>query len=320
MTIGTILLVSLASAVATLLLCLFAPGICSWLDIIDVPDSRKLHAKPTPLMGGLVLLAVVVPLTISLALFAVEPSWTQNILVWSAASAAMALVGLADDRHTLSARDRLLVSFLVFGSAAIVDPLFNVRVLTFALGTVEIGLGTGWLAVVFTAICCVGLVNAVNMADGKNGLVIGMTLGWLILLGFRAPAPLLPLVAITGSAWIILLLFNLKGRLFLGDGGSYGIATCVGLLSILIYNSRGEGGGRLISAEELMILFAIPVLDSFRLTFLRLRKGVSPMTADRNHLHHHLHNRFGWPAGLAIYWAISLVPSALMLFTNPLLE
>lgn len=314
MTIGTILLASLASAAATLLLCLFARRICTWLDIIDVPDSRKLHAEPTPLMGGFVLLVVVIPLTICVALFALESSWTQSILVWCAASAAMALVGLADDRHTLSARDRLLVSFLVFGSAAIIDPLFNVRVLSFAVGGFEIGLGTGWLAVVFTTICCVGLVNAVNMADGKNGLVIGMTFGWLILLASRAPAPLLPLIALTAASWIILLGFNLKGRLFLGDGGSYGIATAVGLLSILVYNLRGDSGVRLISADELMILFAVPVLDSFRLTFSRLRRGISPMSADRNHLHHHLQNKFGWPVGLAVYWVLALVPAGLVLF------
>jgi UDP-GlcNAc:undecaprenyl-phosphate GlcNAc-1-phosphate transferase len=313
MSTGMMIAAATASAVVTLLMCLYARPICAALRIMDIPDARKRHTHPTPLVGGVALLFAVVPLVLASTLASGATETLPATMIWAAAVTAMALVGLADDRHTLTARDRLLISFLVFGSVAIIDPLFNVRVLEFRFFTAEIGLATGWLAVAFTAICCVGLVNAVNMADGKNGLVIGMTLGWLLLLGMRAPAGLLPLVAITGAAWAILLVFNLRGRLFLGDGGAYGIATAVGLLSILIYNSRAETGQRPIHADELMVLFAVPVLDSFRLTFSRMRRGLSPMAADRNHLHHHLQDRLGWPRGLFVYWIMALLPCGLLL-------
>lgn len=68
--------------------------------------------------------------------------------------------------------------------------------------------------------------------------------------------------------------------------------------------------GRAITADELMLLFATPVLDSFRLTFIRLRRGQSPMSADRDHLHHHLQDKFGWPVGLIVYLVIALTPAA----------
>jgi UDP-GlcNAc:undecaprenyl-phosphate/decaprenyl-phosphate GlcNAc-1-phosphate transferase len=313
------LIVALASflcAGITYFLCINAKQICLKLGLMDVPDERKHHASVTPLMGGVTLQFAVIPLLLLLALTAAPSGWVNKLLIFVAAVAAMTIIGLADDRHTLSARDRLLASFLVFGSAAIIDPLFNVRVLSFAHPAFEIGVGTGWLAVIFTSICGVGLVNAINMADGKNGLVIGLCLGWLALLGARAPEAMLPVLLVISAAWFVLLIFNMRGRLFLGDGGAYGIATAISLVAISTYNVPGAHAGRAISADELMLLFSVPVLDSFRLTFVRLKRGQSPMAADRDHLHHHLQSRFGWPAGLLVYWGISLLPSAVVLLAG----
>jgi UDP-GlcNAc:undecaprenyl-phosphate/decaprenyl-phosphate GlcNAc-1-phosphate transferase len=313
MSIGTVLLASLSSAGISLVLCFYALPICRHLDILDMPGARKMHAHPTPLLGGIALQMAAIPIVIVVAFSTMPANWTQHLVVWAGAVAAMTLIGLADDRHTLSARDRLLVSFLVFGSAAIIDPLFKVRVLAFESPSLELGLGTGWLAVIFTTVCCVGLVNAVNMADGKNGLVIGLFLGWSALLAAQAPDALLPIIAAIAATWATLLTFNLRGKLFLGDGGAYGGAGAIGLIAIAIYNTPGPRAGRAIAAEELMLLFSIPVLDSFRLTFARLRQGRSPMSADRNHLHHHLQNWFGWPLGLLVYLFIALTPAAMVI-------
>lgn len=297
--------------IATLILCTFSGPICEKFELLDIPDQRKRHHVATPLMGGLTLTLVGLPLVAAYTLFAAPAAWKPILLTWAACVAAMALLGLADDRHSLAARDRLLLSLLVFASAALVDPMFNVRVLDFEHPGFELGLGTAWLAIIFTTVCCVGLVNAVNMADGKNGLVIGLSLGWLSILATRAPAPLLPVILLLAVALGVLLLFNIRGRLFLGDGGSYGFSTAVGLITIIVYNSPGRYAHHAISAEQVMLLFAIPVLDSFRLTFLRIRQGRSPMSADRNHLHHYLQDRFGWPNGLIVYLVIALVPAAL---------
>jgi UDP-GlcNAc:undecaprenyl-phosphate/decaprenyl-phosphate GlcNAc-1-phosphate transferase len=303
---------SFLAGATTLLLCLNAKSISSWLRIMDIPDERKQHRSATPLMGGVALQIAFMPVAAAMILMHSPNGWAPSLLVWLACIVAMTLVGIADDRHSLSARDRLLISFLVFGSAAILDPLFNVRVLSFEYFGFELGLGTGWFAAIFTAVCCVGLVNAVNMADGKNGLVIGLCLGWVILIALRAPAPLLPVIGLLIAVLVVLLAFNLRGRLFLGDGGAYGLATAIGLAAVMTYNTRGHHAGRAIAADELMLLFAVPVLDSFRLTFARLRRGQSPMAADRDHLHHHLQNRFGWPGGLLVYFGLALVPAAVL--------
>jgi UDP-GlcNAc:undecaprenyl-phosphate/decaprenyl-phosphate GlcNAc-1-phosphate transferase len=305
------LIAALLSGIITLALCLNAKKVSSALGILDVPDERKLHRVATPLMGGIVLQFAFLPMAAATLFLSTPSGWAGSVLVWLACILAMTIVGIADDRHSLSARDRLFISFLVFGSAALVDPVFNVRILSFPHFGVAFGLGTGLFAVVFTTVCCVGLVNAVNMADGKNGLVIGLCLGWIALLAFRAPAPLFPFAGLLIAVLLVLLFFNLKGRLFLGDGGAYGFATAIGLLAIMTYNSPGKHGGRAISADEMMLLFAVPVIDAFRLTYVRVRQGRSPMAADRDHLHHHLQSKFGWPGGLLVYLLLAILPSAL---------
>ena len=300
------------AALAAVLLCQYAERICTSLRLMDIPDGRKKHNAPTPLMGGVTLLGAFVPVALAYIIMSASERWFGSLLIWVGCVSAMALVGLGDDRHSLSPRLRLIISFLVFSTAAAVDPTFNIRVLDFNLPPLTLGLGTWWLAIIFTVICCVGLLNAVNMADGKNGLVLGLSLGWLGILSLRATGPLLPLTGIFAAVLAILLIFNMRGRLFIGDGGAYAIATAIGLLAIMIYNTPGTETLRAVSADELVLLFVVPVADSFRLTYKRLRQGRSPMSADRDHLHHHLQDRFGWPSGLMIYLIIAFLPYAVV--------
>ena len=301
-----------AAAVITLVLCSRAYPIAGRLGVMDVPDERKRHAVATPLMGGIVLLAVVVPLAIAAAMSGVSGLWRTRVVLWAAAVAAMAIVGIADDRNDSAAHHRLVWSFLVFALGAWIEPAFLVRWLAFEHPVFHLGLATGGIAMLFTTVCCVGLANAVNMADGKNGLVLGLTSGWTVALLFRAPPELVLPMCVLLAALLVLLLFNLRGRLFLGDGGSYGIATAIGLFAIMLYNTAGDHAGRAISAEELMVLFSVPVLDSFRLTYKRIRQGRSPMSPDRDHLHHILMERFGWPKALIVYYLVALLPAGLL--------
>lgn len=294
--------------VATATLGLHAKSVCEFFSLMDVPDERKKHRVATPLLGGLTLVGIVLPLAASLTGFYLPQVWHSTLFLIIIATGGMTLLGLADDRHTLSASARLFWSLAIFATAAIIDPDLNVRVLKFANSDFELGLATGFIAVFFTTICCVGLINAVNMADGKNGLVIGLCIGWLAVLSVRAPEPIVPVIFLALCALVTLLAFNLSGRMFLGDGGAYGFASLIAMLTIATYNSPGEYAGQAIGVEDVILLFALPVIDSFRLAFVRVRRGLSPMTADRDHLHHHLQAMVPWPWNLVSYLAMSVVP------------
>lgn len=301
-------IIILAAVLVASGLCHYAIPIGTQLNLLDVPGERKKHKHVTPLMGGIVILVALVPAALALIAFTAPSNHSFKLLVWAAVIIGMTIIGILDDRHSLSPRLRLLASFGLFGIAAYIEPIFNVRVLDFEYPSFSLGLGTRGIAIAFTVLCCVGLVNAINMADGKNGLVIGLCVSWLVLLSLRAPGFILPFIVLLILVLLVLLMYNLQGKLFLGDGGAYGLATAIGVIAISIYNSPGAHATRAMAAEEIMLLFAVPVLDSFRLTYKRLRRGQSPMAADRDHLHHHLQDKLGWPGGLLIYWGVAIAP------------
>lgn len=306
-----VLLVVLAM-VGTACICLVAKPLCVVLKFMDEPADRKLHRYATPLAGGLTLLVVALPLLVALD----SSISNRAVLLALSVIGVIAAVGLADDRHALSAWPRVLIGLGVFVLAGALSNALMIRELSFAMPPVSFGLGNIVFALLFTGVCGVGLINAVNMADGKNGLVIGLTLGWLVILALRAPPILWPLIAVLCGCLVVLLLFNLPGKIFLGDGGSYGFASALAVITIITYNSPGPHLGRAMTADEIMLLLIVPVADSFRLTYVRMRAKRSPMSADRNHLHHYLLDKFGWPRGLLVYWLAALTPGAALMLSH----
>jgi UDP-GlcNAc:undecaprenyl-phosphate GlcNAc-1-phosphate transferase len=283
------------------LICVNAAGIGKTLGLLDHPDGgRKRHARPTPLVGGI---AVAVSTAAGAAL-AFSHSADLH-LVWLALAVAMMFgIGMIDDRRHLPPLLRIGVALLILGSVMTVAPEFQVYTLQFAGQPNGINLG-GALGLGFTLPCLVGLLNAVNMADGKNGIVTGLGLVWTGVLWFHAPPALLPLLATVFAALAVIWSFNMAGKLFLGDGGSYALSALFGLLAIFVYNGRGAS----LFAGDVAVLFGVPVFDTIRLMVARASAGRSPFHPDRDHLHHHLYARIGWPLGLWVYLAMVALPN-----------
>ena len=103
--------------------------------------------------------------------------------------------------------------------------------------------------------------------------------------------------------------FNLAGRLFLGDSGTYAISVFVGLLTIYCY----KVGFHALRAEIVVLWFLVPITDSLRLIARRVITGRSPFTSDRDHLHHILAHLMPWRWGLVAYLALAGVPGLLAL-------
>ncbi|MBB4632516.1 MraY family glycosyltransferase [Sphingosinicella soli] len=283
----------------------------SLLGLLDYPDpfgGRKRHARVTPLVGGV---AVVVAFEVSALLLYHLLAKDSALLDWQImwlgfAVGAMALVGLADDRMGLSPIVRLALTAFVLILTILEVPDLRVSFLRFA-GVDDLVLLPAWASVAFTLVCLIGLLNAVNMADGKNGIVLTLSLVWTAVLFARNPQPFDPLLFGIAGSLAVMLWFNMKGTLFLGDGGSYGISAIFGLLAIYAYNHNFAT----FDAGQVALLFLVPVLDTVRLMAWRIGQGRSPFAGDRNHLHHYLHARWGWPAGLGIYATLAAVPNFL---------
>lgn len=292
------------------LVVVFCNKIALRLGVIDHPGAQehKAHAVPTPLVGGLVALPPAI--AILLLLFfqvGMSSAHAASYLALAFATLSSLIVGFFDDRRHIPALFRLIICSGIFGVAISIRPEFVVSALDLqGLGLkVELGL----LAIPFSVFCLLVFQNAVNMADGRNGLVAGVAIIWLMALLSYGWHPLTLAIASLTIGLFIALGANLGGRLFLGDAGTYGIGAFVGLASIWIHRTNIG-----LHTIDVVIMFMIPVLDMARLFVFRILRGQHPFSADHNHLHHYLDRSIGWTYGRKIYYALVGLPIVLSKF------
>lgn len=296
----------LGAGLGSLVLCLLAAPIGRLLRIVDVPDGdRKRHPEPTPMVGGI---AVAVPVLAVLAVLAAATPFTPFHATVGVALAAFLGLGLIDDRSHLRPLFRL--SFSTALALAVLFAVPSQQVTFFRLSFVDVAvfLGGGW-SLLFTLLCLVGLQNAVNMADGRNGLALGLLLIWTLLLLGYAPPHVQPVLGALATALAVTAFFNLRGKLFLGDSGTYGLSIALGLLTIHVYTLEFPK----LYADAVALWFLVPIVDAIRLMLFRMMDGRSPFTPDADHFHHILERWMPWRFGLPLYLALVAGPALVAL-------
>ena len=290
----------LLAALVSGAVCLCAGRLGRRLGVLDLPDGRrKLHAEPTPLVGGM---AVMLPLLLAALYLAVTSDFGRFYAALAFAGAAALGMGFIDDRRHISPTLRLTISLLLALIVLFWVPALRVDFLSFTFSRQALFLSG--MGLPFTVVCIVGLLNAVNMADGNNGIVGGLSLAWCLELMLFAPAHMQPLLLCFAAALAVMLAFNLQGRLFLGDSGTYAISFVVAMLAVHVYTV----GFVRLPADLVALWFLIPVLDCLRVMGRRMIRGVSPFSSDRNHLHHIVVRRLPWRLGLPVYLGIAAAP------------
>ena len=194
------------------------------------------------------------------------------------------VLGLVEDirNDSLSPRIRLGILAILFGfilwqwpalvpssiGAPILDSLLSIPALAFLL------------CLVF----CVGFLNAINMADGANGLVPSILVAaYIILYQEYGGVWLLSAVTILSAFWI----FNVvSGRLFLGDAGAYAFGA-----SLLVSSLTSYANG-IMSLSFLAALLCYPCLDFLFSILRRLVNGRPIMKPDNDHLHNRIHFQY----------------------------
>ena len=295
----------LALAVITLLVSWGARPLGGILGVIDVPDGmRKNHPAPTPLTAGIAIMLPIFTLSAVLAFLTDDFSFYGTVVI---AIAAFFVLGFADDRAHLRPTVRLLLSIMlcILIVNLLPDSVVSYFDFTFVSGRVSI---SGW-DLLFTIMALAGFVYAVNMTDGMNGLTIGMGLIWSLLLLAYAPPQAMPLLIALIGCLVVALIFNLFGRHFLGDSGSYALSIFVALMAT--YSYRESGGA--LHADVVVAWFIIPVADCIRLVVERAIKGRSPMSPDTDHFHHILCRQLPVKFALLVYWGMVGVPGLLAL-------
>lgn len=307
-------LFSLFIAFFVTLICIFLlKPLAVRLGLVDVPNSRKHHQRNTPLIGGLAMfmgfLAALLTLPISL----------QHYRSFIAGSALLVFVGLLDDFHELSPKSRLLAQIF-----ALLLMFFWGEIKLTYLGDLifykPIGLGVFSLPV--TLIAGLGIINAINMTDGVDGLAGTLVLSELILLIYCAiikgqflSMPILLLIAATVLAFLMLN-FRWLGRLhayvFMGDAGS----MFLGFALVWFLIELSQPGLKAVTPVTMLWVMVLPLFDTTAVMLYRASKKKSIFSSDRQHLHHLLVGLNLTPAQISItLGASNLVLGVLGLWT-----
>ena len=248
-----------------------------WL-IVDHPGVRKVHSAPVPRVGGIAMaLGVLIAALVTVHL--------QRADVWFLAAAGILIAfGVMDDRFDLDYRVKLIGQLVAVGIVVFAG---DVRIQTIALDD-RLWLPS-WVSLPLTALFLVGVTNAVNLADGLDGLAGGTTFLCLcavaLLSSVGVPGSSTALALAFAGAVLGFLRFNTyPASVFMGDAGSQLLGFGIGVLSIrATQNASSE-----ISAAIPILLLALPILDTLSVMVQRIGEGRSPFSPDKNHIHHKL--------------------------------
>lgn len=273
------------------------PYLISYLikkDIVDKPngEERRIHTEPIPRMGGIIIFAVIIIITFAFY----QDIFSKKYFI---AGAILAFtLGLVDDIRGLSWQIKfvvqsfiavLLIKFLE------VNKFYIIKYIGITLPPI--------LDYVVLFILIVGLLNSFNLMDGLDGLVSGYTLiiaSMCFMLSTGSPFTfrLYLSSAIIGTT-LGFLKFNANpARIFLGDSGSLTLGYFISALVIIISGEVSastseitQGMSRSVDLGFIIITLAVPIADTLRVMFVRIKQRKNPFLPDSNHLHHILYSQ-----------------------------
>lgn len=286
----------LAAALALMMLKVLHPW-APRLNLLDFPKGRKDHAHPTPIIGGI---AMVVGFLAVMAL-GVGQHAGSSLMAFSAASLLLVGVGLYDDRFDLRWYWRILAQaaaalIMVYGADVRVENIGG----AFGMGDL------GWISVPFTVFATIGIINAINMVDGADGLAGSLVAACLVMLAaaalYAGNPGLAQISLVIAGVVFAFLLYNMRfpwqprAKTFMGNAGS----AWLGLVVAWVVFRLTQNAGHPVNPVLALWLIPIPVMDCLVLTVRRTREGRSPFAAGRDHIHHFMQDAGFGPTQAAV--------------------
>lgn len=265
-------------------------------NIVDNPDARKLQKRPVPVLGGIAvffgLIAGVLTGACLTYIFSSTPQQSLGPIL--CAIVIMIYTGALDDIQGLTPSARFVVEIftilaLIFASGACIDSFH---------GMWGIGDFGWWIAVPLTVFACVGIINAVNLIDGVNGLCSSLCVLYSLLFGllflkvseipnavlaFSLAASVIPFIAHN--------VFGKRSRMFLGDAGTLMLGVIMAWFTISLL--RSDSSVKILAVHKnynmiamSLAILSVPVFDTLRVMTRRIYHRQSPFHPDKTHLHH----------------------------------
>ena len=243
------------------------------LDLVDAPAQRKIHRTPMPLLGGAAIFLGAIAAVLIIYRGEPEPTVIGVLL----ATTVVALTGLIDDYRPLPAWAKLagqVAGFLILVA-------FGIRVRLPLPEPFDYAITLLWL---------LGITNAINFLDNMDGLSAGIaavTTSFILLLALTNGQFLVSaLAAALLGACLGFLRYNFPpARIFMGDVGSLFLGF---LLAVMGIQLRFPDNSNFVTWMVPIFLLGLPIFDMTLVVVSRLRRGLSPNTAGRDHTSHRL--------------------------------
>ena len=319
MRIDLIVLISLLSFLLAFVSIPAVIKVCRAKNLFDLPSSRKIHIVPIPSLGGVGIFIALMFSLASLLPFSSAP-WIQYFI---ASSIIVFFLGVKDDIMLLSPTKKFMgqavaVFILIFKGGFLINSFH---------GFLGIDQLHPILCIAFTFLTMLVIINAINLIDGVDGLAGMLSLISSVSFGvlFMLENDLIfaALSFSLASALAGFLIFNFApARIFMGDTGSLLVGLVNAILVIHFINIESSTASQLqlnaAPALGFAILF-VPLMDTFRVSLLRIYHAKSPFESDKNHIHHILLRRGYSHMKISIVLSLfTIAVSLLTLIAQPL--
>ncbi len=271
------------------------------LDFVDNPASRKVHATPVPMLGGV---AIYIGLVSTMAFAGTHPY--QELLGVLGGATVMTTIGLVDDRYGLGPLPKI-GGQIAAGAILIAS---GIQVTLFASNPLNIALTIFWI---------VGICNSINFLDNMDGLAAGIAMvasGFFFAMATIEGLGLVAaLAAATLGACVGFLYYNFSpASLFMGDAGSLLLGFTLAILGIKL-----QFTGRPLSITWMIpiVILGLPIFDTTLVVISRALRRKPIYEGGRDHSSHRLVAILGMPTPRAVMTlylvAATLGMTALML-------
>ncbi len=252
-------------------------------NLVDLPNKRKIHLKPTAYTGGCALSIIFL---VSIILF---DSFNPNLSLILSIGFLISIVGFIDDKYNLNTGGKLSLQiipifYLIFFENFSLTQIGNYGFFILDLGTFSIP---------FTFLSVLFLINAFNYFDGIDGTLSFTSLSTLVILYFLIVKQNHYLIyeqdtqffLITISISILVFLFfNFSffklPKIFLGDSGSLLLGFIISF--ILIFFAKEKLIHPILLAWSVVIF----VYEFLSINIIRLKKNQKLFKPGQDHLHH----------------------------------
>lgn len=288
---GLVLLASLVSFIVAFTSIPVVIKIADAKKLFDLPDERKIHFIPIPSLGGVGIFAAMMLSVSTLVSFPETP----GLQYFLGAAVIIFFLGLKDDILLISPMKKfagqLIAAFLL-----VYPGHFQLTSLHGFLGLTALN---PVFSMLFSYTTILVVMNAFNLIDGVDGLAgtLGLvsTLFFGVVFAIENDFAYAILAFSMAASLLAFLLYNYSpAKVFMGDTGSLLLGLVNAVLVIRFINTASLPGTVLQFSAAPAIGFAalfVPLMDTLRVTVLRVYQGRSPFDPDVNHIHHLLMKR-----------------------------